>query len=360
MLQRSADGTILSPFYRDSSLPPFSGSSSAGTPRGELSIGSLAAGTVVAKRLADLLVHPGAGSLQQPPWPPPIGRDALALQHPAAAPPAAEPCVDTPTGSAERLQQPASAAGTAQSVSGSSLPVPWGGSGGGGGGHYAAPPPELAWHVAAVQQEEPLPHLNTASSKQQQPALSVSALPPRLRELFVDPSKIEVVPGLRGRLGEGARWVPSFSGSHNGRVLLTQWALVCQHTSLMCAPARLRGCPLLPPTSRTQPPCPCLPIALLSCCCSGYVIKARFQQDMVAAKVFDLSKSRELRVGSISGRAISGPWAQACWRQLGQLQPAVAPARGSRSCLEARLQDRPPQAPTGFHRLRWPAGALGA
>lgn len=207
VLQRSADGTILSPFYRDCSLPPFSGSSSAGTPRGELSIGSLAAGTVVAKRLADLLVHPGAGSSQQPPWPPPIRRDALTPQHPAAAPPAAEPCVDTPIGSAERLQHPASAAGTAQTVSGSSLPVPCSGSGGGGGRLCAALPPELAWHMAAVQQEEPLPQLNAASSQQQQPALSVSALPPRLRELYVDPSKIEVVPGLRGRLGEGARCV---------------------------------------------------------------------------------------------------------------------------------------------------------
>lgn len=109
-------------------------------------------------------------------------------------------------------------------------------------------------------------------------------------------------------------------------------------------PALLRCCPLLPPTSCTHPPCPCLPIALPSCCCSGYVIKARFQQDMVAAKVFDLSKSRELRVGSISGRAVSRPWAQACWRLLGQLQPAVAAVNGPLSCQEGRLQDRLSQA----------------
>ncbi len=62
----------------------------------------------------------------------------------------------------------------------------------------------------------------------------------------------------------------------------------------------LHGCrstaPCCPPHNlHLAPPCP--PARL--CRCSGYVVKARFQQDVAAAKVFDLSKSRELRVRNV-------------------------------------------------------------
>ncbi|KAI7844139.1 hypothetical protein COHA_002274 [Chlorella ohadii] len=179
----------------------------------------------MARRLADMLVHPAAGSSQCSPWSPP-GRTATQQQKPVAADGL---LVGTPSTSAEQLGCKASAAGTAQEPASSSLALPCS-----RGCPAAPPPPELAWHVAACELERPELRPDPAGGWQQlqQQQLSASSLPPRLRELFVDPSHIEIVSGLRGRLGEGA---------------------------------------------------------------SGYVVKARFQQDVAAAKVFDLSKSRELR-----------------------------------------------------------------
>lgn len=201
MLRRSADGTILSPFYRESSLPPFSGASSTpSSPSGALSAAAsrLAAGAAMARRLADMLVHPAAGSSQCSPWSPP-GRTATQQQKPVAADGL---LVGTPSTSAEQLGCKASAAGTAQEPASSSLALPCS-----RGCPAAPPPPELAWHVAACELERPELRPDPAGGWQQlqQQQLSASSLPPRLRELFVDPSHIEIVSGLRGRLGEGAR-----------------------------------------------------------------------------------------------------------------------------------------------------------
>ncbi|PRW56736.1 Serine threonine- kinase CTR1 [Chlorella sorokiniana] len=117
---------------------------------------------------------------------------------------------------------------TVQGQNSGSLPVPY------SSGCIAAPPPELAWHVAAMRMDDPQspPASGGGQQQQQQHVLTASELPPRLRELYVEPSHIEIVRGPKGRLGEGA---------------------------------------------------------------SGYVVKARFQHDQVAAKVFDMSKSQELR-----------------------------------------------------------------
>lgn len=201
VLRRSADGTILSPFQRESSLPPFSSNSSpACSPRAPCSGGAGALAAEAARRMAALLALPTAGSSLRVPWLRLLRREdgqsitsqgGVLPQQPQhqeqQADAAAGLSPSTPEGSNEQMQD----------QSGGSAQVP-------GSSSWAAPPPELARHLAALQQSPPPP---AAGGMQQllEHGLSASSLPPRLRELFVEPSTVKVVPGLRGRLGEGAR-----------------------------------------------------------------------------------------------------------------------------------------------------------